>query len=136
MAGKTFLNVNFQDNSINGSIYDRNMIDTLDGVPVRLETVYLTPADIASDGTFSGGTARLDNSGTGSYGGIFGGTDANSVAGLVHLEASQVYLAGSNPDTASGTQIENAQEHGVFVLTQCGVNNTSAVCSQVAPSLP
>lgn len=136
VAGKTFLNVNFQDNSVNGSIYDRNMIDTMDGVPVRLETVYLTPADIASDGTFSGGTARRDSAGTGAYGGIFGGTDANSVAGLVHLEASQVYLAGSNPDTASGTQIDNAQEHGVFVLTQCGANNTSAVCSAVAPSLP
>ncbi len=127
VEGTIFLNANFQDNSVNGSIYDRSLLDaTDDDTPISLETVYLLPADIATDGTFLGSTARPDQSETGAYGGIFGGTDANSVAGLVHLEASKVFLA-------DGTAIDNAQEHGLFVLTQCGANNSSAACSQTLP---
>lgn len=136
VEGKIFLNANFQDNSVTGSIYDRNLIDTSDGTPVSLETVYLVPSDIATDGTFVGDTARRDSSVTGTYGGIFGGTSASSVAGIVHLNASQVYLAGADPNSATGTSIDQAQEHGVFVLTQCGASNSSGVCSQVAPVLP
>lgn len=127
IGGKIFLNANFQDNAVNGSVYQRSMQDTVAGTTVSLDDIYMTRTDIAADGTFLGSTENTAQAVTGSYGGIFGGTDANSVAGVVHLESVH---------RADGTPIDNAQEHGVFVLTQCGVNNTSGVCTQVAPSLP
>lgn len=125
VGGKIFLNANFQDNAVNGAVYDRTMLDTTSGAGFALDTIYLTPTTIESDGTFLGSTENTAQDVTGSYGGIFGGTDANSVAGVVHLE---------DVHDSTGTVIENAEEHGVFVLTQCGVNNTSAECSQTLPT--
>ena len=56
----------------------------------------------------------------GTYGGIFGGVDARSVAGLVNL-------------TEFEADWDNEREHGVFVLTQCGPFNLSPICTMVAP---
>lgn len=116
VTGDIFLNANFSDNSVNGSIYNRQLVD----YGLTLADVILVPADIASDGTFSGGAEYTDQTNIGSYGGVFGGVDAHSVAGLVHL-------------TEFDQTLENEQEHGVFVLTQCGADNTLPVCSNVAP---
>ena len=116
VSGDIFLNVNFADNAVNGSIYNRMIVDT----STALATVILVASDIAANGTFAGGVEYADKTGIGNYGGIFGGVSANSVAGLVHL-------------TEFAPGIENEREHGVFVLTQCGPNNTLPVCAQVAP---
>ncbi|WP_372840908.1 hypothetical protein [Phaeovulum sp.] len=118
VSGDIFLNVNFLDESINGAIYNRVLIDQ----SLSLADIVLVRADIAEDGTFLGSAEYDDPSNTvvGTYGGIFGGVDANSVAGLVNLEEF-------NDDW------ENEREHGVFVLTQCGPSNTLPICSSVAP---
>ena len=57
----------------------------------------------------------------GDYGGIFGGNGATSVAGIVSVS--------DHID-----DVENEQEYGVFVLTQCGQPNDAAVCDIVAPN--
>jgi len=116
VSGDIFLNANFADNAVNGSIYNRQLVD----YGLTLADVILVPATIAADGTFLGDAEDIQQNGIGSYGGIFGGTDAHSVAGLVHL-------------TEFDQNMDNEQEHGVFVLTQCGPDNTLPVCGNVAP---
>ncbi|MGO4909567.1 hypothetical protein ACEN2J_14680 [Pseudorhodobacter sp. W20_MBD10_FR17] len=61
----------------------------------------------------------------GTYGGVFGGTQASSVAGAVQL--GSVY-------NAADTQISGALERGVFVLDQCGLTATAGGdCLGTAP---
>ena len=128
VAGDVFLNANFQDNSVNGSIYNRTLQDDAVGLTAgqALQTIVLVPTDIATDGTFAGTVEDPGQSAVGSYGGVFGGTNANSVAGLVNLSPGKVA-------TDNGTAIPNSVEYGAFVLTQCGANNTSGLCTQTAP---
>ncbi|ETD87420.1 hypothetical protein [Rhodobacter capsulatus] len=116
ITGDIFLNANFNDNTVNGAISNRVLVDT----NYALADVILVPGTIAEDGTFTGSAEYSDLTTIGSYGGIFGGTDANSVAGLVHLTEFERNWTGE-------------QEHGVFVLTQCGPNNTLPICDNVAP---
>lgn len=119
VTGDIFLNVNFSDNQVNGTIYNRVIVDS----GFSLDDVILIPTTIATNGTFSGtveGDAPNEGDASGTYGGIFGGTDSASVAGVVHL-------------TSFDSGFVNEQEHGVFVLTQCGRPGDSAVCDQVAP---
>lgn len=116
VTGDIFLNANFADNAVNGSIYNRQLVD----YGMTLAEVILVPGAIAEDGTFSGDAENSGQSIIGSYGGVFGGVDAHSVAGLVQL-------------TEFSDSLENEQEHGVFVLTQCGPDNTLPVCDNVAP---
>lgn len=119
VTGDIFLNVNFSDNQVNGSIYNRVIVDR----SFTLDDVILLPTTIATDGTFAGtveGPAPDEGDVTGNYGGIFGGTESSSVAGVVYL-------------TAFEADFENEQEHGVFVLTQCGLPGDAAICDQVAP---
>lgn len=116
VSGNIFLDANFSDNNVRGSISNRELVDT----HRALADVILVDTTIARDGTFAGNTQYRDLTTIGTYGGIFGGTDANSVAGLVHL-------------TEFDPDLDGEQEHGVFVLTQCGPNNTLPICDNVAP---
>ncbi|MDF1620978.1 thymidylate synthase [Pseudothioclava nitratireducens] len=117
VEGDIYLTADFgADNVVSGSIYDRSLVD--EGIP--LPNVILVPTSINDDGTFEGGAEDEGQNAIGSYGGIFGGNDAQSVGGIVHLtQFSDLY--------------ENEQEHGVFVLTQCGPNNTLPICDNVLP---
>ena len=56
----------------------------------------------------------------GQYGGIFGGTDANAVAGALFAEG---HIDG----------VDNEEERGIFVLPQCGTPGQDALCNQPAP---
>lgn len=118
ISGDIFLNVNFSDDAVNGAIYNRVIVDT----GFSLDDVILVPTSIAANGTFLGAAEYNDASRTviGTYGGIFGGVDAQSVAGLVYL-------------TEFEPTWDNEEEHGMFVLTQCGPLNTLPVCGAVAP---
>jgi hypothetical protein len=119
VSGDIFLNANFADNLVNGSIYNRVLVDG----GFQLADVVLLPADITADGTFSGtaeGRIPNENEVGGTYGGVFGGTDSASVAGVVAL-------------TEFEDDFDNEQEHGVFVLTQCGLPGDAKICDTVAP---
>ena len=120
VRGDIFLEANFADNLVNGSIYNRVVVDN----GTRLGSVVLVATEITETGTFEGTTEPINDqvdSIAGSYGGIFGGTNSSSVAGLVNL-------------TEFEDDIDLEQEHGVFVLTQCGRPNDAAICDQVAPN--
>ncbi|WP_417523150.1 thymidylate synthase [Marinovum sp.] len=126
VSGTIFLNANFVDNAVNGEISDRILISPVGGAQTALEDVTLIVAPIDTNGEFYGDVEISDDAtdspgtGIGNYGGIFGGSGASSVAGLVHL-------SGHIPN------VDSEVEHGVFVLTQCGQPNDSAICDLVAP---
>jgi hypothetical protein len=129
VQGDIFINANFTDNSVNGAIYNRVLVDQ----SLDLQAVILVPTDIEANGTFVGKTERWVNDDpsmgeTGDYGGVFGGTGATAVGGVVAL--TKLYATDTNVD------LTNATEQGVFVLQQCGTAGDAAICSQVAPTNP
>ncbi len=119
VQGEILLNADFTDNRVNGAITNRRVVGG-----GRLDTVFLRGADITANGTFEGEVSAINTDAeqiSGSYGGVFGGNNAASVAGLVHL-------------TAFDDDIDLEQEHGVFVLTQCGQPGAAqGICDQVDP---
>lgn len=114
ISGKIFLNADFADMTVNGAVYRRRVEDS----GFRLRDIILIPADIDDTGRFAGDVEDPEQTAIGSYGGIFGGRDAESVGGLVKIEDFE-------------EQFENEIEQGVFVLTKCGRNNRSGPCDQV-----
>ncbi|WP_323766712.1 thymidylate synthase [Marinovum sp.] len=127
VAGTIFLNANFADNAVNGAIYDRVLISSADGSLLPLDDLALLVSEIDANGEFFGeveiddGDPDNAGAGVGNYGGIFGGEDASSVAGLVSISG---HIDG----------IDNEHEYGVFVLTQCGLDGDAAICDNVAPN--
>lgn len=141
VTGQVFLNADFADNSVNGAIYGRTL-ETADGVSIMpLPSVVLIASDIANDGTFSGSVeyspnqsnpavlgdySNVINSSIGSYGGLFGGPDAEAVGGAVVLNEFD------GPQDPRG--LDNELEWGVFVLDQCGTADANAaICADVNP---
>ena len=122
-VGTIFLNVDFSNNAVNGAIINRSMIQYGQALP----SVTLRVADIAPDGTFFGG--RVEYAGNvqndiGDYGGVFGGTDAAAVGGVVSLTE---FDGVGNP-----LGLEAEREIGVFVLSRCGVAGSDPVlCANV-----
>jgi len=126
VRGDIFINANFTDNAVNGAIYNRVLVD----YNFALQAVILVATDIEANGTFVGITERWVNDDpsmtpTGVYGGVFGGTDATAVGGVVALTA----LYGS----PGGQVIESWREHGLFVLQKCGTAGDAAICDEVEP---
>ncbi len=119
-TGTIFLNVDFANNAVNGAITDRVFAQygaTLPNTqPNDLPDVILRVADIAPDGTFFGGLVQYrgsDSPDIGDYGGIFGGTDAAAVGGVVSLTEFD--------GEGNLRNLEGEREIGVFVLSRCGV---------------
>jgi hypothetical protein len=134
VTGDVFINANFSDNSVNGAIYNRILID----YGFNLQSVILTPTDIQPNGTFVGEAERWVRDDpnmpkVGDYGGVFAGNGANAVAGAVAL--TKIYWGDpARPvDTEAGQEILGGLEHGLFVLQQCGTAGAPAICSQSRP---
>ena len=116
--GEIFLNVSFSDSTINGTIYNRSFVGG-----GALESVTLIPATIDNNGEFLGAVEFFGDPATGTignYGGIFGGTDASDVAGIVYLD-----------DFIRTADFDN--EVGIFVLPRCGTVGESPICTAVRP---
>lgn len=126
VVGNAFLNANFADSTVEGTVYNRVVVDTGFG----LESVILIQDGITANGTFEGETQRPNAEGvfnevTGIYGGVFGGADAGGVAGAISLD--RVY-------DRAGEQLEDVTERGIFVLNQCDQAGQPAPgCPPVAP---
>lgn len=116
VTGQIFINADFADNAVNGAVYDRTEWDTGAALP----DIFLIPTGIAADGRFQGVVQDVEQDGIGNYGGTFGGTGASGIAGGIHIED---YLDG----------VENEEEFGIFVLTQCGLAGDAAICDDVNP---
>lgn len=123
ISGRILLNADFNDGIVNGSVFDRVRLSNGDNLPALI----LTDGQIAADGTFFGDTAvETQTPGSnGTFGGVFGGSGATSVAGVV--QASGFYDDGQ---VAGGQE----EEHGTFVLNKCGTaGDDPTLCANVNP---
>lgn len=141
--GKVFVTADFADNTVEGNIFDRRLIETNGGTGTGLPSIVLISTGIAGNGTFNGDveiddSADLDGDGQpdglrtvlGSYGGVFGGPDADGVAGIVRLDR----LGGGQPLEDLGLN-GDLLETGIFVLDQCGQAVDAELCNLVNPDV-
>ncbi|KGM87236.1 hypothetical protein rosmuc_03540 [Roseovarius mucosus DSM 17069] len=140
VTGDVFINADFADNSVEGNIFNRVLIRDASNPSnplapaTELPNLVLITAGIAANGTFNG-TVEYDPRDprsntdtqvqTGSYGGVFGGPNAEGVAGVVNL-------TGFDGD-GDPLGFENELESGIFVLDQCGAAVSDAICALVNP---
>lgn len=119
VTGDVFLNADFTDNTINGAITDREIVEL--GIALPNVILVAEPGNIdAGAGTFAGTAEAPDQTVIGDYAGIFGGDGATSLSGAIKIEG---YLDG----------VENELEYGIFVLTKCGEPGDAALCDIVNP---
>ncbi|MEC8293549.1 MAG: hypothetical protein VX083_08645, partial [Pseudomonadota bacterium] len=119
ITGKVELNVDFASGALDGEIFDRTLVDDVQGIGA-LPVIALADGTLTDDGTFVGVAEyySVPDAQIGSFGGIFGGAQASSVAGTVYLEEF---------DGPAGT-ITGEAEYGVFVLTRCGAAGDDPDC--------
>jgi len=126
VRGLMFVNVDLNDLSVEGEIYDRTGVFA-SGL-TDLPDLVLVEGTLTGDGTFSGNIefdARDTNTGTpndpvgndiGDFAGVIGGPGGNAMAGGVTLsEFTDDFV--------------NELEYGVFVLDLCVAGNTDPICT-------
>ncbi len=110
VTGTILITADFTDNAVEGRVTNRVFADTA----VILEDIDLESTAIEANGSFSGTVSR-NNISRGNFGGLFGGTDSRVIAGSLfaqdHIDA-----------------FTNEEEHGLFVLVQCGTPGASPIC--------
>jgi hypothetical protein len=118
ITGTVFLNVDFADSKLNGSIYDR--VFDPDGAGIDLQSIILTASDIDTNGQFVGTVEFEDMTGVGDYNGAFGGAGTPNIASIVSL--TEGFLGGATVggvETTLFDDVTGEAEYGVFVLGQC-----------------
>ena len=135
-SGHILINVDFNDNTLEGAITDRVINEN----GVNLASIALTTGEIADDGTFFGDTVEYDgdlDTDIGDYGGIFGGPDAEAIGGVVNLtefdnsDHIMTDAAGNPILDSQGNELilDSELETGTFVLDACGTAaQTSSLC--------
>ncbi len=113
VTGSVLINADFTDTTVNGVVYDRVLVDS---PTVEMTNLELAPTAILEDGTFVGDVTQ-ENIDRGTYGGLFGGTDASAVAGTLFVDGHV-------------DAFDNEEEYGLFVLSQCGTGNADPLCDQ------
>ncbi|MHA6326775.1 thymidylate synthase [Roseivivax sp. CAU 1753] len=133
VTGTVYMNADFADNRVEGSIYDREIVDTGQSLP----SVVLVNTEITEAGAFTGSVEYslqqtdptwqgISDDTVGTYAGEFDGEDAQSIVGGVQL--NQI----DGPSNQLG--FENELEFGAFTLEQCGTAGANdALCNQVNP---
>jgi hypothetical protein len=116
VTGNVFINADFADNAVNGLIYNRV---NQDASQPTFDLVLIV-STIDATGRFLGDVENGATDNIGDYGGTFGGLNASGIAGGIHIED---YL----------DNVENEEEFGIFVLTQCGLAGDAAICDGVRP---
>lgn len=111
VTGTILVNADFGDNSVEGRITDRVLVDA---PGIVLEDLDLAATAITGDGGFSG-NVQQNNQTRGSYAGIFGGAQAGEVAGAL--------FAQNHVST-----VTDEEEFGIFVLVQCGQPGADPLC--------
>ena len=129
ITGDVFVNVSFEDNAINGTIKNR----TFSNLPkdqesyaaiqgdITLGNLVLYATTIDENGEFVGSVLDDQQGTLGEYGSLIGGSQAQGIAG------------GTSVTIGDYIGVVGAQEHGVFVLNQCGMTSTDPICEIVNP---
>lgn len=118
VVGSVLINAGFGDtqNQVDGVIYNRRIRDS----GVETQDLFLTPTAIEEDGSFTNTVILTDLTSVGTYGGLFGGTEASAVVGGINVSDHIETLDGET-------------EYGVFVLGKCGGANADPICDQPHP---
>ncbi len=119
--GKIYVNVDFDDNAVNGAIYEKQFSDTGETLP----NVNLVEGVIDDNGEFLGVTEIPTASGptsAGKFGGIIG-NNGDAIAGVVAMDT--IY----QPDDTRDGSFD--REVGAFVLPRCGTADAPAICDDV-----
>ena len=126
VTGSIFINADFIDNTVKGTVYDRVFRPSNGAAAVPLGPdgdLNLVPTEITADGTFAGDVQVApsgDRQTVGEYGFIFGGTNSDAVACGLYVEEHM------------GPGFGDEEEYGLFVLGRCGTPvGTSPLCPTV-----
>lgn len=119
VTGDVFINADFADMSLNGTIYNRD-VALIPGL--ELEDVFLHPTTVDGNGVFGGEINNTENKGVGTFGGNFGGNGATGVAGSVYMDGDFI------------SAVDDEIEYGIFVLDKCGTPASVDICSAVNPN--
>lgn len=129
IQGLIFVNVDLNDLSVEGEIFNRtgvftNNFGSADDVPgfLALPDIVLVEGVLTDNGTFSG-SLEVDGEvgvSVGEFAGIIGGPNGEALAGGTNLEQFD--------DT-----LENEIEFGVFVLDLCQAGDTDPICVNALP---
>ncbi|MEY1556187.1 hypothetical protein AB3Y40_11185 [Yoonia sp. R2331] len=117
VTGDIFINADFSDNTVNGLIYNREVVD-FGNAP--LDNVVLIVTEFDENGQFLGTVEDPGQTEIGSWAGTFGGVQASGIAGGIFIEE---FIP----------TVENEAEQGLFVLTKCGNSGDAAICDNVNP---
>ncbi len=117
VTGQVFINADFADNTVNGAIYDRQIVDYGN---FDLADVALIVTEIDENGRFTGDVEDPAQDVIGSWAGTFGGVQASGIAGGISIEEFM-------------DEVENEAEFGLFVLNKCGTRGDAAICDEVNP---
>ena len=123
VQGLMFVNVDFNDLSVEGEIYDRTA--TFQSGTLELPDLVLVEGALTEDGTFDGRIEQdasdplsaddpVGNS-IGTFAGVIGGDDGEAMAG------------GTNIEDFS-EDIDDEVEYGVFVLDICTASDPDPIC--------
>lgn len=118
VTGRVFMNVDFAESQVNGSVYDREMV--LNGVTYELQPINLLANEIDENGQFTGRIQFSDLTAVGEYTGALGGNGTPSIAGIVAL--GEGFLEGATVNSTVTTlfdDVEGEAEYGLFLLGQC-----------------
>lgn len=119
-SGKVFVNVDFANDVVSGTIYDREFTD---GKPMA--SLSLKAGALDENGEFLGEiefSGRPADGKQGDYGGILGGTNASALAGVIHLD--NVFVGEVNDPLDSNFD----KEVGSFVIPRCGTDTAPDIC--------
>ena len=131
--GDVLINADFADNTVEGNIFNRELLNADGTLRTELPSIVLIASDIDQNGSFTGSVEYdiLDPRGNtggafinvGTYGGVFGGENASEIAGGIDL--------GEFDGRADPLGFENELESGAFILNACTPTSTDATCSQL-----
>lgn len=122
ITGDVFVNVDFGDRQVNGSIYDR--VYDPDGLAVDLQTIILTATEFDLDGQFAGTVEFQDLETVGTYEGALGGDEASAIAGAITL--GEGFLEDATVGGVATTlfdDVEGEAEFGLFLNERCQAGN-------------
>ena len=125
IRGLVFVNVDINDMSVEGEIYDRTAVLDNSGSPgfLDLTDLVLVEGSLLADGSFSGNVERDQSDTTDDV----VGNDIGDFAGVIG-GASGEFIAGGTKVEDFDTVLENEIEYGVFVLDLCTAASTDPVC--------
>lgn len=131
IRGLMFINVDLNDMSVEGEVYDRTLVrgvgatnDTLTPALLDLPDIVLVDGTLTGEGTFSGNIEQDESDPDFP---IDGATDIGDFAGVIGGSEGE-FVAGGTTVSDFTDSFDGEIEYGVFVLDLCVEGNTDPIC--------